>query len=444
MRVPWSSSPQAGPAREPWSNWAGTVTCRPTSVEYPVTTADMARVVRAARRRGQQVKAIGSGHSFSPIAATDGVQVRLGRHRRVLDIDRERATVTVEAGIRLRSLANTLAARGLALTNLGDVAVQSLAGAISTGTHGTGARYGGLATQVLGLEMILADGSVVQASPEEEPELFDAARLGLGALGLISTVTLQCVPAFDLRAVEDRVDLDSVMASLDDDVGAYDHYEWYWVPHTRRVRTKANDRTDEAPRGRGRLGEWRDRMFLENVVFGALCRVERRIPALTHRLAPIVASGGRSEWIERSDRVFTSPRRVHFVEMEYALPRDRLRGVIDALVDVVDDLNIAFPVEVRFAAADDVPLSTAYGRESAYVAVHQYRGMAYRAWFEAAEAIFTEAGGRPHWGKMHTRDAAGLAPLYPRWEAFAAVRRRVDPGGLWSNAYLDRVLGPVG
>jgi L-gulonolactone oxidase len=419
------------------------VTCQPATVEYPVTTADMARLVRTARRRGQRVKAIGSGHSFSPIAATDGVQVRLGRHRRVLDIDRERATVTVEAGIRLRSLANALAARGLALTNLGDVAVQSLAGAISTGTHGTGAAYGGLATQVVGLDLVLADGSVVATSAQEERDLFDAARLGLGALGLISTVTLQCVPAFNLRAVEDRVDLDAVMTTLDGDIAAHDHYEWYWVPHTRRVWTKANDRTDESPRGRGRVGEWRDRMLLENVAFGALCRVERRIPALTHRLAPMVASGGRRAWVERSDRVFTSPRLVHFVEMEYALPRDRLRGVIDALVDVVDDLNVAFPVEVRFAAADDVPLSTAHGRESAYVAVHQYRGMPYREWFDAAEAIFIAAGGRPHWGKMHTRAAADLAPLYPRWEAFAAVRRRVDPDGLWSNPYLDRVLGPV-
>lgn len=409
-----------------------------------MTTADMARVVRTARRRGQRVKAVGSGHSFSSIAATDGVQVRLGRHRRVLDIDREQATVTVEAGIRLRSLADTLAARGLALTNMGDVAVQSLAGAISTGTHGTGARYGGLATQVLALELVLADGSVVQASTTEEPELFDAARLGLGALGLISTVTLQCVPAFDLHAVEDRADLDTVLASLDAELAAHDHYEWYWVPHTRRVRTKANDRTDQPPSGRGRIGEWRDRMLLENVVFGAICRADRLLPALTPTLAPMVASGGRSEWVERSDRVFTSPRKVHFVEMEYAVATTRLPGVIDALVAAVDDLRVAFPVEVRFAAADDVPLSTAQGRESAYVAVHQYRGMPHEAWFEAAEEIFADADGRPHWGKMHTRSAAALAPLYPRWEAFAAVRRQVDPEGMWSNGYLDRVLGPVG
>ncbi|MDQ6840583.1 MAG: FAD-binding protein [Actinomycetota bacterium] len=443
MRAPWTGGDDDR-YRGVWSNWSGTATCHPASVEWPVTTADMARVVRTARRRGQRVKAVGSGHSFTPIAATDGVQVRLGRHRRILDIDRERATVTAEAGVRLRSLAETLAARGLALSNLGDVAVQSLAGAIPTGTHGTGARYGGLATQVLALELVLADGSVVNTSPEEEPELFDAARLGLGALGLISTVTLQCVPAFDLHAIEDRADLDSVLTSLDDNVAAHDHYEWFWVPHTRRVRTKVNDRTDQPPGGRGRVREWWERMVLENVVFGALCRADRLIPALTHRLAPVVASGGRREWVERSDRVFTSPRRVHFVEMEYALPRDRLRGVIDALYDVVDDLDVAFPVEVRFAAADDVALSTAHGRASAYVAVHQYRGMAYRAWFEAAEAIFIEAEGRPHWGKMHTRDAASLASLYPKWEAFGAVRRTVDPDGLWSNAYLDRVLGPVG
>lgn len=427
-----------------WSNWAGTATASPASVAEPVTTADMVGVVRAARRRGQRVKAVGSGHSFTPIAATDGIQVRLGRHRRLLDIDRERQTVTVEAGMRLRSLCEALAARGLALTNLGDIDVQTVAGAISTGTHGTGAAYGGLATQVEALQLVVADGSVVATSPTEEPELFAAARVGLGALGLISTVTLACVPAFNLHAVEDRADLDDVLASLDGDVAAHDHYECYWVPHTRRVRTKANDRTARPPGGRGRFGEWRDRMLLENVVFGAVCRLERRVPGLTPKLAPVLVAGGRREWIERSDRVFATPRRVRFVEMEYGLPRSALPGVVAALADAADDrdLRIAFPVEIRVAAADDIPLSTASGRESAYVAVHQYRGMTYQRWFERAEAIFTEASGRPHWGKMHTQTAATLAPRYAQWDAFAAARRRVDPDGLFANDYLQRVLGP--
>lgn len=428
-----------------WSNWAGTASASPASVVEPVTTADMVREVRAARRRGQRIKAVGSGHSFTPIAATDGVQVRLSRHRRLLDIDRERRQVTVEAGIRLSSLSEALAARGLALTNLGDINVQTVAGAISTGTHGTGAAYGGLATQVEAMELVLADGSVVATSPSEEPDLFAAARLGLGALGLISTVTLSCVPAFNLHAVEDRADLDVTLATMDSAVAAHDHYEWYWVPHTRRVRTKAHDRTDRPPGGRGRLGEWRDRMVMENVAFGAICRLERRVPALVPKLAPVLATGGRSEWIERSDRVFASPRRVRFVEMEYGIPRPALSGVLGALAAAVDggELKIAFPVEVRVAAADDIPLSTASGRASAYVAVHQYRGMPYQRWFEVAEAIFVSAGGRPHWGKMHTQTAATLAPLYPQWNAFAALRRRVDPDGLWANDYLDRVLGPV-
>jgi len=409
-----------------------------------VTTADVVEAVRAASRRGQRVKALGSGHSFSPIAATDGVQIVLGRHRRVLDIDREAGTVTVEAGIRLRSLAETLAARGMALTNLGDIAGQTLAGALATGTHGTGARFGSLATQVLALEMVLADGSVIRAAPDEEPDLFNAACIGLGALGIISSVTMACVPAFDLHAVEERAKLESVLSTLTSDLATHDHYEWYWVPHTRLVRTKANNRTSRPPQGRGRVEEWWDRVMLENVAFGGLCRLDRRIPALVPVLAPLVAGGRRREWVERSDRVFTSSRLVHFVEMEYGLPRAALPAVLHALSEVVDDHRIAFPVQVRFAAADDIALSTAHGRESAYVAVHQYRGMPYRRWFEAAEAIFRQAEGRPHWGKMHSHRASTLAPLYPGWEAFAAVRRRVDPAGMWSNDYLDRVLGPVG
>lgn len=434
MQLPWR--------RGRWSNWAGTVTGQPAQIVAPVTTAELVSVLRSARRRGQRVKAVGSGHSFTPIAATDGVTIRMGRHRRVIDIDRDQATVTVQGGIRLRSLAEVLAARGLALANLGDINVQSLAGAISTGTHGTGTRVGSLATFVRSLDMVLADGSVVHASADEEPDLFAAARIGLGALGLISQVTLGCVPAFNLRSVEDRADLAAVLADTDERVAAHDHYEWYWVPHTRRVRTKAHDRCELPPGGRGRYGEFRDRELVQNVAFGAVCRVDRAIPALTPTLAPLVASGGRSEWVDRSDRVFSTTRRVHFVEMEYAIPRVALSGVMAELVTASEDLRIAFPVEVRFAPAEDIPLSTAYGRDTAYVAVHQYRGMAAEAWFEAAEAVFVAAGGRPHWAKMHTRDARALAPLYPAWEAFAAVRARVDPDGLWANDYLDRVLGP--
>jgi FAD-linked oxidoreductase len=445
VRAPWDHETEVEVRHgRSWTNWAGTASFEPVAVEAPRSVAELARIVRAGHRRGQRVRVAGAGHSFTPLCLTDGVQVHLDRLRRVLDIDREAGTVTVEAGIRLHRLNTVLAARGLALANLGDIAEQSVAGAVSTGTHGTGARFGGLATFVQGLDILLADGSVVHCGPEEEPELYAAARIGLGALGVITAVTLSCVPAFNLRAVEGRADLEPTLDSFDELVAAHDHYECYWVPHTGRVRTKANDRTTDPPAGRGRLGHLYHREFLDNVLYGSFCRLARALPVVTPTVARMVAAGGRSEWIERSDRIFTSPRRVRFVEMEYALPRAALGRVVRDLREVSERFRVVFPVEMRVAAADDVWLSTAHGRDTAYVAVHQYRGMPYQDWFAAAEAVFWAAGGRPHWGKLHTRGAADLAPRYPRWDDFQAVRRRVDPEGMWGNAHLDRVLGPVG
>ncbi|MGH8921018.1 MAG: D-arabinono-1,4-lactone oxidase, partial [Actinomycetes bacterium] len=211
------------------------------------------------------------------------------------------------------------------------------------------------------------------------------------------------------------------------------------------VRTKRNNRTGDPPGGRGRAGELRDRVLLENVAFGALCRVGRRVPALVPRLARLSALETRVEYVERSYKVFASPRWVRFVEMEYELPAAEVRAALTEVLAVIDErgFRISFPIEVRFTAADDIPLSTASDRASGYIAVHQYRGVDYQAYFAAVERIMVAHRGRPHWGKMHTQDAAGLAQLYPRWGEFIAQRDRLDPEGRFANPYLDRVLGPV-
>jgi L-gulonolactone oxidase len=352
----------------------------------------------------------------------------------------------MQAGIPLRVLSEALAARGLAMENLGDIANQSIAGAISTATHGTGARFGGLATQVVGLELITGDGSVVSCSAGEEGELFQAARVGLGALGVLSKVTLQCVPGFNLRAVEEPMRLDHVLDHFDEYAADNDHFEFFWVPHTAWALTKRNNRTDEPPGGRGRLGEFRDRIVLENVAFGALCRAGRLRPSWIPRMSRVLPNVGRSEYVERSYRVFTTPRLVHFYEMEYSIPRS---SVVAAVRDVVEFVNrsglyLSFPVEVRVTAADQIPLSTATGRPSAYVAVHVYKGMPYEEYFRGVEAIMDPLGGRPHWGKLHYQTASTLAPKYPQWESWQAVRRRLDPEGRFANPYTDRILGPVG
>ena len=430
-----------------WQNWARNQVCEPVAVERPSTDLELAAVVKRAAADGRTVKAVGAGHSFTDIACTSGVQVGLDRYRRVLRVDRETKQVTVQAGITIAQLNEELAAAGLALPNMGDIAYQSIAGAVATATHGTGARFGGLATQLAGLELVTGDGSLVACSAEEEPEVFACARVGLGALGLVSTLTIQCVDAFNLRAVEQPMRIDDVIDHLDEHVEGNDHFEFYVVPHTGWALTKRNNRTDAPVAGMPRWKEVRDKVLVENVAFGAACRVGRLRPQWIPRIMKIIPSAsGRVEYVKPSQRTFVTPRLVHFYEMEYSVPRSACAPAIAAVREWIDrsGLQISFPIEVRFTAADDIPLSTAYGSERCYIAVHMYWGTPYEQYFRAVEAIMDGFDGRPHWGKLHFQQASTLAPRYPAWERFWAVRRRTDPDGRFANPYLERVLGPVG
>jgi L-gulono-1,4-lactone dehydrogenase len=430
---------------ERWANWAGNQRCAPAAIEHPASEDGLAQIVRDAAAGGQRVKGVGAGHSFTGIALTDGRLVQLDRYRRVLSHDAQAGTVTVQSGMPLSQLTEDLHARGLAMENLGDIAYQSIAGAISTATHGTGARFGGIATQVAGMRIIAGDGSIVDCSAEREPEVFHAARVGLGALGVISTVTLRCVPAFNLRAVEAPARVDELLASLDEHVANNDHFEFFWVPHTGWALTKWNERTQDPERPRPRWQAFRDDYLMSNIAFGALNRIGRLRPSLIPRLSSMIPSSGRVEYVDRSYRVFASPRWVRFYEMEYAIPAEACIEALNRVRAYVQQsgLMISFPVEVRFTAADDIPLSTAHGRATAYIAVHVYQGMQYQQYFEAVEDIMDDYSGRPHWGKLHFQTAETLAPRYPEWERFQAVRRRLDPAGVFTNAYLDRVLGKL-
>jgi FAD-linked oxidoreductase len=423
-----------------WSNWAGNQQCAPAWVEHPAGAAALRDVVKRAVAAGRRVKVVGSGHSFTDIAVTptDAVQVVLDRCASVLSVDRDRGQVTVEAGITIAALNKVLAGAGLALPNLGDIAYQTIAGAISTATHGTGVRLGGLATQVVGLELVAADGSVVSDS-----ETAAVARVGLGALGVLSKVTLQCVPAFRLHAVEEPMRFGPLLDRLDEHVDGNDHFECFYVPHTDWALTKRNNRTDDPMGGMSR-GRWlRDKVLMENVAFGAVCRVGRLRPAWIPRLNTALPSSGRVEYVKPSHEVFASPRWVRFTEMEYSVPREAAAEVLRRVRSYIDSsgLRISFPIEVRFTAGDDIPLSTAYGGERCYIAVHVFKGMPWEQYFRGVEAIMRSAGGRPHWGKLHYRTAEDLEPAYPEWQRFQALRKRLDPDGVFSNAYLERVLG---
>jgi len=426
-----------------WRNWAGDQACRPAVVEHPATTAEVADAVGRARDAQRVVRVAGAGHSFTDAALTDGTLLQLDRMRRVLEVDSTSGLVRVEAGISLNELSEALWAHGLGFENLGDVDVQSIAGATATGTHGTGSRLRNLSAGLREVELVAGDGSVVTASEAEDPDAWRAARVSVGALGVVTAVTLQAVPAFTLEGVDSTAPLDEVLGRIDELADGAEHFEFYVFPHSPLALTRTNRRVDQAPQPPSRARAWVDDVLLRNHVFGLACAAGRRAPRLIPSINRLLArASGSSRRVDRSYRVFASPRLVRFTEMEYALPRERAVEAIRAVLEVAERPGFAvpFPIEVRFVAPDDALLSPAGGRATCYIAVHMYRGMEWEPYFRAVEAVMDGLGGRPHWGKRHFQTSASLAPRYPEWERFQAVRRRLDPGGVFANGYVRRVL----
>ena len=433
-------------SRPTWQNWGRTATARPVKVTSVGSSQEVSEVVRRAARDGLRVKAVGSGHSFTPIAVTDGILLRLDGLSGIISADPQTGLVRAYAGTTLHDLNRALWAIGLALPNLGDIDEQTIAGAISTGTHGTGAGFHGIADAVVGLRIVQADGSIVDCDAAVEPELFRAARISLGALGITTEVTLQCVQAFLLHATEAPDSLPSIMGSLDSYLESADHVEFYWFPHTDRVLTKRNVRLplDAPQRPLAGWRAWLDDELLSNQVFGGLNWMASKAPSIVPRMNAISsrALSARS-YTAPSYSVFASRRKVRFAEMEIAFPRAALQDALGALVGMIEesDLRLPFPVEIRCAAADEVWLSTAYQQDTAYIAIHQYYRMPYAAYFSAFERIANRFAGRPHWGKLHGLGCAELRERVPRLDDFIAIRHRVDPGRLFANAYTEQVLG---
>ena len=417
-----------------WVNWARTQRCEPAAIERPASRAELAAVV--ARAAGP-VRVAGAGHSFTAAVLTSGTLLSLDRMARVLDADGP--LVRVEAGMSLHRLSRELHLRGLALPNLGDIDVQSVAGALATGTHGTGARLPNLSAQVERLELVLGDGSEIELT---EGDLLRAARVGLGALGVVAAVTLRCVPSFRLRGVDAPEPLEDVLASLDERADAADHFEFWTFPHSPLALTRTNTRT-EAPREvPGRRREWLEDVLVDNHVFAVVNRAARRFPRaipMLNRTAARAAS--RRERVDWSFRVFASPRLVRFMEMEYAIPREHAAEAVRGAREILERHPVSFPIELRFVGADDALLSPAHGRDSAYVAVHLFEGLPWEAPFREVEALMSGFGGRPHWGKWSFLGAEELAPRYPAWDAFRAARAQLDPHGRFENDWVRRVLG---
>ena len=403
----------------------------------------MVRLVRRARAANERVKVVGSGHSFTPAAVSDGHMIAIGALRGIRSIDRTAKTVVVGAGTTLNELNTLLHSEGLAMANLGDIAYQTVAGAISTSTHGTGVHLPGLAAQVVGLRIVDGEGNVVVANEHQNPQLLDVARVSVGALGVITECTIKVVDAFRLHAHEMPMKLDDALANVDELKSTNDHFEFFWIPHTRWALTKRNNRTTEPLQPLPKVKGWIEKTFMENYAFGALCRVGRMKPSLIPKLATALPSSGSRTYVNDSYKIFASPRLVRFYEMEHSLPAEHLPDAMRDIRSMVERKGymLNFPVEVRFTASDDVPLSTSFGRDSAYIAVHVYKGMEYEPYFRDVEDILRGYDARPHWGKIHHRDAAELATLYPRFSDFLAVRDELDPNRTFANRYTDRVFG---
>jgi FAD-linked oxidoreductase len=439
------TSPTSASSPVSWQNWAGNVTARPVRVRIPRSTAEVADEVGRAAAEGLAIRMTGSGHSFTPTVATDGVLLRPDGLTGIRSVDQGAGLVTVEAGCPLAKLNAALLSHDLSLANMGDIDVQTVAGAIQTGTHGTGRSTAGIAAQVAGLELVLADGTVRTCSTDDPAAgLFDAARVGLGALGLLTAVTFRVQPAFLLQAREEPMRWSEVVARLPELTSENEHFEFFWFPHTEGCLTKRNNRSDGPARPLSSWRHWLDDEFLSNSVFGATCRLSYRMPGAIPRINSIVSRAlSARTYTDAAYRVFTSPRRVRFKEQEYAVPRDHLPDVLGEVRELFRrrDWRISFPIEVRVAPADDPWLSTAYGRDTAYIAIHIYHQSPHAEYFTDIEAIMTAVGGRPHWGKMHTRDADYLRQVYPKFDDFVALRDLLDPERRFANPYLRQLLG---
>jgi FAD/FMN-containing dehydrogenase len=387
-----------------WSNWSGSVRCAPHAVETPETESALAAGVLRAASEDRVVRPVGTGHSFAPLVATDGIVVSLDRLCGIESHDRAALEATVRAGTRLSDLGDALLALGMAMENLGDVDVQSLGGALGTGTHGTGATLRNLSSQAVALRLVTASGDILECSADRHPEAWLAARVSLGALGIIAAVRLRLRPAYRLHERIERMPVEDCLPDLDERVRHNRHFEFFYYPQEDVAELKTLNPTDAQPDD---------------------------LPD---------SPGERIGW---SAKILPSVREHRFNEMEYAVPAaagpDCFREVRERLRSAHPD--VAWPVEYRTLRADDAYLSPAHARESVTISIHQDARLPHRAFFRDVEKIFVNHRGRPHWGKVHTRTAQELRELYPAWDRFQAVRRELDPDGRFQNEYLRQVLG---
>ena len=428
-----------------WKNWSGNQACEPIYFHRPETVEEIIKIVSQARQRGQCIRVVGAGHSWSPLVATSDHLISLDKHNRILNVDRQELTVTVQAGIRLYQLNAQLAQYGLALSNLGTIDQQSLAGVISTGTHGSGINYGIIATQVVDLELITGRGEIVYCDKEQNPDIFYAALCGLGSLGVISTVTIRCEMAFNLHCVEEKVPLDYMLNNLESLIQNNEHFKFYWIPYANVCLTFSLNRTKQ-PVQRPQVRKLVDHYVARNLAYDSVCRLgscfKGYIPTFNRLLTKFAAT--RAEYVDVSHSAFCFPIYMKHWESEYAIPVENTVQTFCELREFIEgnDLPVNMTMEYRFANEDEIWLSPAYRRKSCFVDAIQHCSLPYEGYFRGVDQLLRKQKARPHWGKLHYKTSDELATLYPAWPQFLEVRHRLDPDNVFMNPYLEELLGP--
>lgn len=428
--------------RQKWSNWSGNVQATPKAIVYPASVEEVANIVLQCRREGRKLRVVGSGHSFTALVETDDLLMSLDRMQGLIEVDREARTATVWAGTKLYTLGELLFGEGLAQENLGDINRQSIAGAVSTGTHGTGRQFGSVATQIVGLTVVTGAGEVLDCTADSHPELFRALQVSLGALGIIVQVKLRLLPAYRLLHESRRSTVEECLSQLPKLADGHRHFEWFWFPYAEQCQLKFMNVTEE-PVVEHKFKDYFNEVVMENAVFGLLSGMCRAMPRLSGTVSRIsAASVPVARKVNWSHRLFATSRLVRFNEMEYNVPAEAMVPVIREMREAMNRqrFNVHFPVECRYAKGDDIWMSPAYGRDSAYIAVHMYKGMPYRDYFDAMEEIFLRYDGRPHWGKLHSLRASHLKERYPMMEPFLALRSELDPDGILLNPHLRQLF----
>jgi len=428
----------ADASKQVWRNWSGSQSAGPSLLLFPASEDELVKIVRNTQGT---VRCFGGGHSFSGLVPSGETLISVEALTGLRSHDPAALTATLFAGTRLMTAGDLLAGVGQSLLNQPDVNLQSMAGAISTATHGTGLSLRCMSAYVTQLRLVLSDGSVVTCSDQKDKELFDAARVAMGTCGVITEITFQNRATYQLAQHTYVMDLDDAMRLIDARKGADRHIEFFAFPHGNKALVKQAAITNAA------TTPDREPTFNEDELLSIAAATVRRAPWTQGMLQRVV--GGFIEDHHRvgpAHRIFPSPRAVPFNEMEYSVPAEDGLACLHEVMAVMRELSIPayFPIEFRYTAADALWLSPFYQRAAASISIHQDAKLDHRPLFAAVEPVFHKYRGRPHWGKLHTLGAQGLRELYPCWDKFGDVRRRVDPRGRFLNPYMRALLGVPG